>query len=261
MTTQRKLHIKIVQTPLEWEYPEANRSQIEGILSNINSATDLVCLPEMFTTGFSMNVHSCAETMDGPTVEWMNKMTLERGFALCATIMIEELGNYYNRFILSENGEITCIYDKRHLFRMADEHKSFTAGAEPLIAQFKGWKFMPRVCYDLRFPVWNRNSASQLQIYLANWPDARGAAWDKLLMARAIENQCYVVGVNRTGTDGSGKNYNGHSIVIDPYGMPVTQVAYSENGLIEAILDLGVVEGFREKFPVWRDADQFEINL
>ncbi len=260
MKTKEKLHVAIVQTALQWEFPEANRSHFEGILNKVNSSTDLVCLPEMFTTGFSMNVSSCAETMDGPTVEWMNNMTLRHAFAMCATIMIRELNNYYNRFILSENGEITCVYDKRHLFRMADEHVSFAAGTEALITTFKGWKLMPRVCYDLRFPVWNRSSIAQLQIYLANWPDARIAAWDKLLMARAIENQCYVVGVNRTGSDGSGKNYSGHSIIIDPFGMPVSEEANTENGLIEAVIDLDLITSFREKFPVWRDADHFELK-
>ncbi len=256
-----QLLVALVQTSLEWEFPEANRSHFEGLLNSISSEVDLVCLPEMFSTGFSMNVEGCAEPVDGPTVTWLNKMSLERSFGVCCSVMTKESGRYYNRFYLSENGAITCIYDKRHLFRMADEHLAYTPGKDPAIFDFRGWKVMPRVCYDLRFPVWSRSSVAQVQIYVANWPEARIAAWDKLLMARAIENQCYVIGVNRTGTDGSGKIYPGHSMVINPWGEPIAEYVNGKDEIIVVTIDLNVVNGFREKFPVHIDADHFELKF
>lgn len=261
MSDLNKLRIALLQTELTWEDNHANRDAIEVELKKLTGDYEIIVLPEMFNTGFTMNAEAVAETMNGPTVKWLRERSAERKAVICGSIIIAENGNFYNRFIWAENGEITTTYDKRHLFRMADEHHTFSGGDERTEISYRGWKIMPRVCYDLRFPVWNRSMKIDLQIYVANWPEARVAAWDKLLMARAIENQCYIVGVNRTGTDGKGIAYNGHSIVIDPKGMPITPENNQKPGWVTAEIDLKSLEDFREKFPVSMDSDGFELRL
>ena len=260
MSDLKKLKIALLQTELVWEDNDANREAIGKELEKLAGGYDIIVLPEMFNTGFTMNAQAVSETMEGPTVKWLLEKSAERKTVICGSLIISENGNFYNRLIWAENGEITTTYDKRHLFRMADEHHTFSGGNERIQISYKGWQIMPRVCYDLRFPVWNRSTKIDLQIYVANWPEARVSAWDKLLMARAIENQCYVVGVNRTGADGKGITYNGHSIIIDPKGMPITLENNEKSGWITAEIDLEGLKEFREKFPVSMDSDGFELR-
>jgi predicted amidohydrolase len=231
----------------------------DGVLSTLEPHTDLVCLPEMFTTGFSMRTE-LAETEDGPTATWLKESSLRHGVAICGSAMTREGKRCYNRFYLAQGGEITCLYDKRHLFRMAGEHLAYAAGTESPMALVKGWPLLPRVCYDLRFPVWNRVPQAFVQIYVANWPAPRITAWDVLLKARAIENQCYVLAVNRIGTDGTGKEYPGHSAAIDPKGALLTPEAWSAEGIQYVMLQSDEIENFREKFPVHLDSDHFSIR-
>ncbi len=258
---QESLTVALLQIPLVWKNAQANRDAIEKQLEILGSEVDLVVLPEMFNTGFTMEVEGVSEKMNGPTIAWMESTSRAKGIAICGSIIIEENGKYFNRFVFVENGSLVSTYDKRHLFRMADEHLTFEAGAADGVHTFKGWNIMNRVCYDLRFPVWSRSNAVDLQIYVANWPTPRIEAWSKLLMARAIENQCYVVGVNRIGTDENGKQYNGRSIVIDPKGHALTPEENDHEGWIVAELNLEDLESFREKFPLKLDADEFSIDL
>jgi len=254
------MKVALLQTELIWEESEKNIQRIEGHLAKLNSVPDLIVLPEMFNTGFTMNTEKNAQPMDGPAVTWMIEKSAELGTAICGSVIIKEKGNNYNRFLWVDSGSIDSQYDKRHLFRMADEHHYFSAGMSRPIIDYKGWKIMARVCYDLRFPVWSRSTDIDLQIYVANWPSPRIAAWDKLLLARAIENQCYVIGVNRIGSDGSGKDYLGHSIVVDPKGNPQTPTNKEGEGWIISDLNLDSLKEFREKFPLAMDADKFTIQ-
>lgn len=254
------MKVALLQTELAWEESEENIARIDNHISKLESVPDLIVLPEMFNTGFTMNTGKNAQSMDGPVVEWLKQKTKTLNTAICGSLIIEENGDYFNRFLWVDTGEIKAIYDKRHLFRMADEHHYFSAGKSSPVIKYKGWKIMPRVCYDLRFPVWSRSTDIDLQIYVANWPSPRVSAWDKLLLARAIENQCYVIGVNRIGSDGSGKEYLGHSSVIDPKGNPQTPEKKEDEGWIISELDLDSLNEFRVKFPLAMDADKFTIK-
>lgn len=260
MNGKRKLQLALLQTELQWEDSEANLQNIGEWILKLDHTPNVIVLPEMFNTGFTMNAEAVAQTMDGEAVTWLKKISKTLGTAICGSVVIVENSNFFNRFLWAYDGKITAYYDKRHLFRMADEHYIFTSGKKRPQIFYEGWQIIPRVCYDLRFPVWNRSTTVDLQIYVANWPQARVDAWDKLLMARAIENQCYVVGVNRIGTDGKGISYTGHSIVIDPKGKPITTVANEAQGWIIAEIDLEAIEDFRKKFPVAMDSDRFEID-
>lgn len=254
------LKVALLQIPLVWQNPKANRDGIAGYLDKLDSGVDLVVLPEMFNTGFTMDAASNAERIDGATVTWLKEMSSVYGLAICGSLIIEEGNHFYNRFVFVENGTISNSYDKRHLFRMADEHLTFAAGQADGVHSFEGWSVMNRVCYDLRFPVWSRSNAVDFQIYVANWPSPRIDAWSKLLMARAIENQCYVIGVNRIGEDENGMMYNGRSIVIDPKGNALTAEQNDAEGWVFAELSLPELESFREKFPLKLDADRFSIE-
>ena len=259
------LTITTIQTNLLWEEKSANLRLLEEKIAAIENKTEIVILPEMFTTGFSMNPSAFAETMDGETMEWMKRVSKENGIVLTGSLMIEEEGKYYNRLIwMLPNGEFG-YYNKRHLFAYGEEDKHYTAGNKRLIASVKGWKINLQVCYDLRFPVWARQQSSEiapeydLLIYVANWPERRSHAWKTLLCARAIENQCYVVGVNRVGTDGNNIYHSGNSLVIDPLGQVLYHMADEEDintiSLFKAKLD-----ETREKFPFWKDADAFGLQ-
>ncbi|MGB0882811.1 MAG: amidohydrolase, partial [Vicingaceae bacterium] len=232
------LKVTIIQSELHWENVDHNLEMFAQKIEDINEPTDVIILPEMFNTGFSMDSERLAETTEGVTVNWMKNQAKKTGAALVGSLIIDEEAKFYNRLIWANpNGEIES-YDKRHLFRMAGEHNHFSAGEERLIVNYKGWRICPLICYDLRFPVWSRNSsfchtersrsvfeesknvgpAYDCLIYVANWPAVRQQPWSKLLEARAIENQCYVVGVNRVGEDGNGIGYSGNSVVVDPKG-------------------------------------------
>lgn len=262
------LKVSYLQLDLYWENSQANLDHIENCLSAIESSVDLVVLPEMFNTGFSMSSSKLAQSMDGVLVKAIMKWSKHYGFAIIGSFICEEQGQYFNRLLfVHPDGKIEK-YDKRHLFRMANETESFSPGTDRLIVTYKGWKIMPLVCYDLRFPVWSRNqfkvenekviSEYDLMIYVANWPAARVGAWDKLLLARAIENQACVVGVNRTGFDGNNIEYNGHSTVIDAKG-EYLKVPFESVGIQTVLIRKDNLEEFRAKFPVGMDADRFEF--
>ena len=259
------LTITTIQSNLIWEEKSANLRLLEQKIINIEEKTEIVVLPEMFSTGFSMKPEMLAETMDGETVEWMKRVSRENSIVLTGSIMIKEDGNYFNRLIwMLPNGQYGH-YDKRHLFAFGEEDKHYSPGSKRLIASVKGWKINLLVCYDLRFPVWARQKKSEagaeydVLIYVANWPERRSHAWKTLLCARAIENQCYVVGVNRVGTDAKNILYSGNSLVIDPLGQVLYHMADDED-VNTITLQKEMLEDVRSKFPFWKDADRFNIE-
>jgi len=262
------LSITFVQIDNHWHDIEANLKLFGEKLSQIAENTDVILLPEMFSTGFTMEVKKNAETMDGSAVTWMKEQAAKKNALIIGSVIIEENGKYFNRLIWAQPDGLVDYYDKRHLFRMADEEKYFSMGTKKLIREWRGWKIMPQVCYDLRFPVWLRNTfnkesgegAYDLILFVANWPDARISAWDALLKARAIENLSYCVGVNRVGTDGAGNGYNGHSGAYSPKG---EQLFFAENEerLQTITLDKQQLMEFRKKFPAYSDADDFKIGI
>ena len=257
------LKVTIIQSELHWENVDANLAMFTDKINAIAEQTDIIVLPEMFTTGFSMDSIRLAETMDGKTVNWMKQQAVKKNAVITGSLIIEEGGRYFNRLVWAQPDETVFTYDKRHLFRMAEEDKHFSAGENRLIVEWKGWKICPLICYDLRFPVWSRNSlpAFDCLIYIANWPEARNEPWSKLLEARAIENQVYVVGVNRVGTDGKEISYSGDSAVVDPKGNAISDITPSLNKTITIELLKNDLEDFREKFPVGLDADDFEVYI
>jgi predicted amidohydrolase len=259
------LTITLIQTNLFWENKKVNLDMLQQKIESIKEKTEIVVLPEMFTTGFSMNPQSLAEKMDGETVQWMKKIAAEKKIILTGSVIIEDEGTYFNRLIwMLPNGEFG-VYDKRHLFAFANEHDHYAAGNKKLIASVKGWKINLQICYDLRFPVWARQPSGDLEnkydllINVANWPEKRSIAWNTLLRARAIENQCFVAGVNRVGEDGNGILYNGESAVIDPLGEIIYQKK-SEEDIFTCTLQKEKIIKTREKFPFWKDADLFMIT-
>ena len=250
------LNILAVQADLLWENAEGNLRHLDHLLADRNDI-DVIVLPEMFATGFTMKPEKQAQTMQGEAVQWMCRQSAGR--AVCGSLSIEDQGQYYNRFIWAEHGEVKYTYDKRHLFGYGNEPKHYTAGEQLLIFEYKGWKIQPFVCYDLRFPVWCRNTTGvDLQIYVANWPQVRIAAWEKLLQARAIENQCYVIGVNRVGEDGNGIYHNGNSLLCSARG-DVMWKSEQEEAAVVLKLDKGPLLDFRAQFPVLNDRDGFSL--
>lgn len=254
------LNVTLIQTQLHWHNPAANRRQFENEIAGIKEPTDLIVLPEMFTTGFTMDAAHHAETMDGETVAWMGSVAREKRVTLCGSLIIEEHGDYYNRLIwMPPDGELHT-YDKRHLFRMAEEQEHYAAGRQRRIFRLGDWRVCPLVCYDLRFPVWSRGiDEFELLLYVANWPKARRSAWRVLLPARAVENLCYVVGVNRVGTDGNDKAYAGDSIAVDHLGNTLVDCG-GEANTVTISLDGEKLLRYRRKFPAHLDADRFEIS-
>ncbi|MES2881386.1 MAG: amidohydrolase [Bacteroidota bacterium] len=257
----------MIQTQLHWEDKETNLAMLGEKINSLRQKTHLVVLPEMFSTGFSMKPQILAEKMDGPTVQWMKQMAAENKIIVTGSIIIEDDGKYFNRLVwMLPNGQ-TGHYNKRHLFAYADEDKHYTAGTQRFIASVNGWKINLMVCYDLRFPVWARQQPGpekefefDVLIYVANWPQKRSLAWKTLLQARAIENQCYVVGVNRVGQDGNGFDYCGDSMVIDPLG----EILYhkeNEEDVFTIGLDKKHLDEVRSRFPFLRDADDFKVFI
>ncbi len=221
------LHVTAIQSDIIWENPEKSRAHFEEHLIKINGKTDLVVLPEMFTTGFSMEPEHIAEDYNAessPSIVWMKSWAKKLNAVITGSISFRENNQFYNRLIWAKPDSSISTYDKRHLFRMASEHQHYTSGNKLLVEDIKGWKICPLICYDLRFPVWSRNRLVEgtplfdVQLYVANWPEVRREPWKKLLLARAIENQCYLIGVNRVGSDGNGHNYTGDSSFINPKG-------------------------------------------
>lgn len=285
--TMPPLTFTLVQTALHWEDKKANLEMLEQKIASVKGKTQVVVLPEMFSTGFSMKPESLAEDMNGNTVQWMKRVAAENRVIVTGSVIIGESGRagnasgdgenstgdqtgkptYYNRLIwMLPNGQYG-YYNKRHLFGFAGEDKHYTAGTERLIASANGWRINLQVCYDLRFPVWARNKVEgngepeyDVLIYVANWPQRRSTAWKTLLQARAIENQCYVIGVNRVGEDGAGIYHSGDSTVIDPLGEVLYHKA-DEEDLFTVTLDKTKLEEVRERFPFWRDGDGFRLLI
>ena len=250
------LTLTLVQSELVWEHRKANLERFEERLQPLAGATDLVILPEMFSTGFTMNAAPLAETMQGRTLNWMQNLARQLAADIVGSAIIRENGQLYNRLLWVRPDGAHFTYDKKHLFRMSGEHKVYSAGRELLTVAINGWQVRPFICYDLRFPVWcrNRNLEYDLAIYVANWPAARADHWRSLLQARAIENQCYVVGVNRVGTDGNGLVYRGDSSVIDPRG-EVRYHCEEREDVFNTTLAREALDAYREAFPAWKDAD------
>lgn len=265
------LAITIIQTHLFWEDKAANLRMLREKILHIPEPTEIVILPEMFSTGFSMQPQLLAEKMDGHTIDWMRNLAAQKRIILTGSVIIEEDGKYFNRLIWMLPNGAYGYYDKRHLFAYTSEDKQYSAGNKRLIASVKGWKINLQICYDLRFPVWVRQKPADtlfeeahspeydLMINVANWPKSRIHAWRTLLQARAIENQCYVAGVNRIGNDGNGIYHSGCSIVVNPLGM-VLYEKEDEEVIHTSILQKEELDQIRKKYPFWKDADHFLIN-
>ena len=255
------LKISIVQTDIAWENKQENLRMLREKLHALRGTTEIVVLPEMFSTGFTMKSREFAEPVSGITVRILKELAADFQLALCGSFICSERSNYYNRaFFITPEGE-EFYYDKRHLFRMGNEAEYFSAGNNKLIISYRWWNICLLVCYDLRFPVWSRNVNNEydLLIYMASWPQARRLAWDTLLCARALENMCYVCGVNRIGVDGNKLIYNGGSVVFSAKGEVLASVPDGEEGIETVSLSLISLQQLRDKFPVWKDADAFRL--
>ncbi len=261
----KDFRITIAQTSLVWENIDANLSAFSQKLETIEPfSTDLIVLPEMFNTGFTMNAKAIAEPSNGRTMKWMAKISAQKKCAVTGSYVVTENGKFYNRLIWMRPDATYELYNKRHLFRMAKENETYTGGDSKLIVELEGWKICPLVCYDLRFPVWSRNTPNSplydCLIYVANWPEKRSYAWRQLLIARAIENQAYVVGVNRVGNDGNGIEYSGYSVVLNPKGEPMNNIKPNAESIETVTLSYKELENYRKEFPVALDADEFTIE-
>ena len=254
------LNLTLLQTPLLWHDPAGNREVLGDLITREAAGSDLLVLPETFTTGYTMEAAQVAETMDGATVQWLRELAAQHSVDICGSIIVEEDGRHFNRLIwVKPEGDLRT-YDKRHLFRMGGEHDRYTAGQERIIVRLGDWRICPMVCYDLRFPVWSRNRGDyDLLLYVANWPAARLSAWETLLPARAVENLSYAAGVNRTGADGKGVENGGTSMICDYLGTRVAE-AGKEPATVRATLSLADLQRYREKFPAWKDADSFDLH-
>ncbi len=250
-----------MQVDLNWEEASKNRELFDSLTEGLQGRADLVILPEMFTTGFTMNSARLAEPMSGETIRWMREKAVRLGAVITGSLIINENGRYYNRLIwMPPDGSVEW-YDKRHLFRMGAEDRFYSAGKNRLVTRLKGWRISPLICYDLRFPVWSRNcNDTDVLIYVANWPASRRTVWNVLLKARAIENQVFVAGVNRVGTDGEGIKYLGETRMINPKGEVIAGLDSGFPGITIATLSPEDLTTFREKFPVALDADNFTIQ-
>jgi len=254
-----KLRIAYIQTDLIWEESAKNIQKLDKVLDTIEKV-DIIVLPEMFNTGFTMNVTNVAQTTNGAAANWLRKKSSEKACAIMGSAIIKENSDFYNRLMMASPGSAMEYYDKRHLFRMGSEHERFKPGLHRPIFNYLGWRIRPLICYDLRFPVWSRNENNyDILVYVANWPGARREVWKTLLKARAIENQCYVIGVNRVGKDGMDINYTGDSMVINPRGEITSQIPENEEAVNYAEISLNDLNQFRAKFPVHLDADHFEL--
>jgi predicted amidohydrolase len=277
------MKVTLIQTQLFWEDRQKNLSHFDRLVSSIKEQTDLIVLPEMFTTGFSMNPEKVAEEAQGEGLAWLKQKAKEKNAVITGSMAVKEDGKYYNRLFWVEASGAFKTYDKRHLFRMAKEDTHYTAGKKKIIGEINEWKVCPFVCYDLRFPVWSRNRFQEADdtdaersrsgsgqeavgswdydvlMYVANWPEVRSYPWKQLLIARAIENQCYVVGVNRIGNDGNGFGHSGDSVVLNPRGEVISMTKANEESIETVELDRNYLDVFRKNFPVGLDADDFKV--
>jgi len=260
------LKVTLIQTNLHWENIEDNLRMFDEKINAIQERTEIVVLPEMFSTGFSMAPERLAQTMDGSAVQWMKKKAAEKNIILTGSLIIEENGNYWNRLLWMQPNGVYGTYDKRHLFGFGGEHEHYQPGDKRLIAQVKGWKICLTVCYDLRFPVWSRNAivpetgepAYDVLINVANWPERRSTPWKTLIHARAIENQCYAIGVNRVGNDGNNIYHSGDSSLIDPLGEILYRKSHDED-IFTTTLERSRLDEVRKNFPFLKDADKFQV--
>ena len=253
------LNVALVQTALQWQNPMANRQQLAEQISRIQAA-DIIVLPEMFTTGFSMQSEHIAEP-EGDTLGWLQQQAQQIGAALVGSVATRTDKGCVNRcYFVTPEGQVTA-YDKKHLFRMAGEHQAYIAGDQRVVVNWRGWRFLLQVCYDLRFPVFSRNCLDyDVALYVANWPAARRHAWRTLLLARAIENQTFVLGCNRVGTDGNGVQYSGDSLIVDYLGQVVADPAVAQPAVLRATLDYAQLKQYRQQFPAHLDADAFVLS-
>lgn len=276
------LKITLIQSDLHWENTEKNLEMFSQKIAAISEPTDLIILPEMFTTGFSMHPELFAETMSGNTITWMKEKAKEKNCVITGSFICEEEGKHFNRLVWMNADGTYSSYDKRHLFRMGDEDKHYGHGEKKIIVELKGWKICPLICYDLRFPVWARNKSGarsfelgekkepnlsvlptpdyDLLIYVANWPERRSYPWKSLLVARAIENQSYTIGVNRVGNDGNDIYHSGDSVVLNFKGEGISKIESGKEVIETIILKHNDLTEFRKMFPVMLDADDFEIK-
>jgi omega-amidase len=260
--TPPTLAVAIIQTDLVWEEVTANLATLEEKIALLPQAADVIVLPEMFPTGFSMNAPVLAEAMNTTTTRWMKLIAAQTQALVIGSFQVKEAANYYNRLLCVRPDGTYDAYDKRHLFRMGAEHETFTPGTERRIVHWKGWRICPLICYDLRFPVWSRQDTANpydVLLYVANWPAARAYAWNTLLRARAIENLCYVVGVNRVGVDGNGVDHAGGSLVVDFLGAVMTDLGEAESEKI-VHLTQAPLEKYRLSFPALLDADSLSVG-
>ena len=261
------LRTTLIQTDLYWQDIDANLAMLEEKIWQIEGETDLIILPEMFNSGFSMNAEKLAEPMNFRTFKWMNQIAKQKNAAVCGSYIIKESTKFNNRLYFVEPDGSFDFYDKRHLFRMGDEHETFTQGKKRMVRNFRGFNIMSMVCYDLRFPTWIKNqydkAADELEydvlIFVANWPSPRTDVWNTLLKARALENQCFSIGVNRTGADGEGIKYDGNSVIFNYKGQALNEIS-NQPELQTVELSLEDLRSFRKKFPVYLDWDQFKID-
>jgi omega-amidase len=254
------MNISVIQSDIVWEDKSRNFQNLTELISPLFNKTDIVILPEMFNTGFSMNPSQLSELQSGETFGWMKSIADKGNLGVCGSYIVKENENFFNRWVFVSSESEKWHYDKRHLFSMGGEDRLFSAGKERLIFTYRGAKISPYICYDLRFPVWSRNrNEFDLMIYSANWPESRKDVWNTLLKARAIENQCYVAGSNRTGTDGTGIKYSGESMIINPRGEIIASAGSETECAVSAGLSLIELSDFRKKFPVLNDADDFKI--
>ena len=255
------LKVTIIQTRLFWESIGENLSLFENKFSEIIEPSDLIVLPEMFSTAFTMKSAQLAEEMNGKTMQWMAHYAKEKNCVITGSIIIKENEKYYNRLIwMRADGTYEC-YDKRHLFRMANENEHYSPGNKKIIVELNGWKICPLICYDLRFPIWSRNKQEyDVLLYVANWPERRRIPWSTLLAARAIENYCYTIGLNRIGTDGNNIPFSGDSAAYDFYGACLSKIKPNENGIETITISYSKLQEFKKSFPVWMDADEFETQ-
>ncbi|HLA32609.1 MAG TPA: amidohydrolase [Pseudomonas sp.] len=253
------LELVLIQTELVWQDPAANRAHFQALLQQARGA-DLVVLPEMFSTGFSMESAALAEPEEGPTSQWLLEQAQALQAVITGSLIIQAAdGSYRNRLLWARPDGSLAHYDKRHLFRMAGEHRHYSAGTEQMLLELKGWQVRPLICYDLRFPVWSRDPhGTDLLLYTANWPAARRQHWNRLIPARAIENLCYVAAVNRVGLDGKGHAYSGDSQVLDFQGEALLE-AGAVDGVFRVTLEAAELAAYRERFPAYRDADRFTL--
>lgn len=264
------MRISIVQSKLHWESPSANQQMFAQKLADLKGKTDLVVLPEMFTTGFSVTAKHLSEPMDGPTIAWMKALAKDLDAGVVGSFNCTEEGRYFNRLVFMRPDGTFDFYDKKHLFSLTNEHEHFNAGRKRLTLEWRGWRFCPLICYDLRFPAWSRNIPGdfisglehyyEVLIFVANWPVKRAHQWKSLLTARAIENQSFAVGVNIVGTDGNGLEYSGDSTIVDYSGQPLVQLPNGVEDIKTIELSKDDLIQYRQQLPFLADADRFEFK-